>query len=83
MGGNLETFLKGSNLAKRVPAEARVVVRRFAESPRAVETAIRSGRIEVVAQPIYELVVGDTLVARGEIVTEDGASRFRVTEVVE
>lgn len=83
MDGNLETFLKDSNLAKRVSAEARVVVRRFAESPHAVETAIGSGRIEIEAAPICELIVGDTLVARGEIIMEDGTSRFRVTEAVE
>ncbi len=83
MNGNLEAFLMSSSLAKRVPAQARVVVRRFAERPRAVETAMESGRIEIEAKPIYELVVGDTLVAHGEIITEDGASRFQVTEVVE
>ena len=83
MSGNLETFLKNSRVARAVRAQARVVVRRFEGSPHAVETAMGSGRIEIEAKPICELVVGDTLVARGEIITEDGASRFQVTEVVE
>lgn len=89
MGGNLEAFLKESLIASRVKAHARVVVRRFEASPRSVERALRSGRIEVEAEPICELVVGGIVVARGEIVAggeadnEDGTSRFRVTEVVE
>ena len=83
MSSNLEVFLNGSPVAKRARAVARVVVRRFEASPHAAEIAMKSGRIEIGAQPICELVVGDTLVARGEIITEDGAGRFRVTEVVE
>jgi hypothetical protein len=83
MAGNLEAFLKGSPVASRVKADARVVVRRFEASPRAVEDALQSGRIEIEATPICELVIGGVVVARGEIDNEDGTSRFRVTEVVE
>lgn len=89
MSGNLEAFLKGSPIASRVKAEPRVVVRRFEAKPRAVEDALQSGRIEVEAGPICELVVGGVVVARGEIVAggeadnEDGTSQFRVTEVAE
>ncbi|TVQ21310.1 MAG: FliM/FliN family flagellar motor switch protein [Spirochaetaceae bacterium] len=83
MSGNLETFLSDSTMARRVRADARVVIRRFDASPRAVGAAIDSGRVEIEAQPVCELVVGNTLVARGEIVTENGARAFRVTEVVE
>ncbi|MFW5729883.1 MAG: hypothetical protein ACOCYC_04050 [bacterium] len=80
---NLETFLKSSPVAKRVKAEARVVVRRFTAAAAEVDAAIASGRVEMDAEPICELVVGDTVLARGEIITEGGANRFRVTEVVE
>ncbi len=83
MSGNLETFLRDSTMARRVRADARVVVRRFDASPRAVAAAIDSGRVEIDAKPVCELIVGGELVARGEIITEDGANAFRVTEVVE
>ena len=83
MSGNLQAFLSDSTIARRVRADARVVARRFDASPRAVETAAESGRIEIDAKPICELIVGDKLVARGEIITENGTSRFQVTEVVE
>ena len=45
--------------------------------------AIASGMVEIDAKPVCELVVGGELVARGEIITENGARAFRVTEVVE
>ncbi|MFW6261511.1 MAG: hypothetical protein ACOC6J_08005 [Spirochaetota bacterium] len=83
MSGNLEAFLKDSPVARRAHADARIVVRRFTAAPREVEAAIESGRVEIDAEPICELVVGGTLVARGEIITEEGSSRFQVTEVVE
>lgn len=82
MSGSLETFLTKSPVARRVPADVRVVVRRFTATARDVDAAIASGRVETDARPICELVVGGTLLARGEMITEDGASRFRVTEVV-
>lgn len=83
MSDSLEDFLAKSPSARRVPADARVVVRRFTAAPREVETAIAAGRVDIDAKPVCELVVGDRTIARGEIITEDGTSRFRVTEVVE
>jgi hypothetical protein len=82
-GSNLESFLKSSPVARRVKADARVVVRRFTAAPGEVDAAVASGRVEVDAEPICELVVGDTVIARGEIIGEDGTHRFRVTEVIE
>ena len=83
MSGSLETFLAKSPIAKRVKAEARIVVRRFTAAPREVDKAIAAGRVSIDATPVCELVVGERTIARGEIITEDGANRFRVTEVIE
>ena len=84
MGGStLERFLEQSPLAQRTRAEARIVVRRFSATSAGVEEALDSGRMRVEAEPICELVVGGQILARGEIVSEDGTYRFRATEVME
>lgn len=82
-GSTLERFLEQSPLARRARAEARIVIRRFTAPPARVEHALESGRMRVEAEPICELVVGGQVLARGEIVSEDGTYRFRVTEVME
>jgi hypothetical protein len=79
----LEAFLKSSSLAERIKADARIVIRRFRATPSRLQSAVASGRLELEAEPICELVVGERLIARGEIVQEKGESRFKVTEVVE
>ena len=78
----LEQFLTNSPIAQRVAVDARIVVRRFDASPRELKRAMNEGSLSVEAKPLYELIVGETLVARGKIITESGASRFLVTEVV-
>ncbi|MFP4551825.1 MAG: hypothetical protein ACLFNT_13550 [Spirochaetales bacterium] len=79
----LEQFLTNSPIAQRVAVDARIVMRRFQASPRELERAMNEDLLSIEGKPLYELIVGETLVARGEIITESGASRFRVTEVVE
>lgn len=79
----LEVFLSDSPIALRVPADARIVIRRFEATPAEIDEAVESGRIEIEAKPMCELVVGGKTLARGEI-TKDGArSHFRVTGIVE
>jgi hypothetical protein len=82
MSNQLERFLTDSALARRARVDARVVVRRFDASQRELETAVDAGTLSLEAEPVFELVVGEQLVARGEIVTDQGATRFRVTEVI-
>ena len=79
----VEAFLLESPIARRVPADARVVIRRFEASSRDVEAAIEANRVETEAKPVCELVVGGKTLAHGEIMTDGGKSRFQVTGVVE
>jgi hypothetical protein len=79
----LELFLSDSPIALRVPADARIVIRRFAASPAEIGAAVDSGRVEVETRPLCELVVGGKTLARGEITSDGARSHFRVTGVVE
>jgi hypothetical protein len=79
----VEVFLSESPIALRIPADARIVIRRFEASSRDVEAAVETGRVEIEAKPMCDLVVGGETLAHGEITTDGGASRFRVTGVVE
>ena len=80
---DLEDFLTGSPVAKRARAAARLVVRRFEATSDRIDAALDTGRVAVEATPVCELVVGERMVARGEIISEAGTNWFRVTEVME
>ena len=80
---NLEKFLSSSSIAQRARVDLRVVLRRFAAPLRDIDSALRLGTLAAEGTAICELVAGDTVLARGEIVAEDGQQSFRVTEVME
>lgn len=79
---SLEEFLKTGVLARRAGVNARVVVRRFEANATALDRAADDGSVTVSGVPVCELVVGETVLARGEIVEADGQHVFQVKEVV-
>ena len=79
----LEQFLGSAAIARRAAVEPRVVVRRFAADASALERAALDGTVAVAGTPVCELVAGDVVLARGEIVESDGGPAFEVREVVE
>ena len=78
---NVEEFLASSPVARRARAEARLVLRRFTAPSTEVEAALRAGEVVVDAKPVCDLVVGDVVLAHGEILDENGMSVFRIREV--
>ncbi|MFW5744854.1 MAG: helix-turn-helix transcriptional regulator [Spirochaetota bacterium] len=87
-GGNMgkndtEKFLASSPLARRATAEMRIVVRRFTAPLGDIDEATREGSVTVEAAAVCDLVAGDRVLARGNIVEDAGNVFFRATEVVE
>ena len=80
---NLESFLTGSASAEKIGVNARIVLRRFSSTVQSVGDALVQGVVEIESPPVCELMVGDQLLARGEIRDIEGVSSFVATEVVE
>ena len=79
----LEEFLSESTIAKRATVPARVVFRRTRLTPGETGTALDSGELTLVGQPVCELVAGAVVVATGVIVERDGRHYFEAREVEE
>ena len=79
----LARFLSDSVIARTAGVEARIVIRRFESRARALDSAVRAGRLEIGGTAACELVAGGTVLARGTIVEQAGTHVFVAEEVEE
>ena len=77
----IERFLSTAAIARRAGVVPRIVVRRFEMDARALDQAAAGGSVTVAGAQACDLVVGDVVLARGEVVESDGRHVFQVREV--
>jgi len=78
-----DKFLSESVIARRATVPAKVVFRRTRMTPGEIGTALDSGELTLVGQPVCELVAGGTVIAEGQIVERDGRHYFEAREARE
>ena len=81
MGKNeIEQFLSKSAIAKKAHVAARVVFRRDRMTPRELQEAFIAGAVELAGESGCELIAGDQVIARGEVIEKDGNYYFKAKE---
>ena len=83
MQGDFDAFSRESPTAKRVELAGRIVLHRDHLSVRDAAEIWEAGRYCPASSPVCELEVGGQVLARGEIVEEEGCTMFRVDEVLD
>ena len=83
MQNSFGAFLKESSIAKLVELAGRVVLHRDHLRVRNAAEIREAGRYCPASGPVCELEVGGQVLARGEIVEEEGRTMFRVEEVLD
>ncbi|MAG13631.1 MAG: hypothetical protein CMN78_03430 [Spirochaetales bacterium] len=83
--GDVNGFLKTNQAARRIQLESIIVLHRAELSPRDILSLGESGRyvLDTEANEGYELQIGESVVALGEIVEDEGEYYFEISEVVE
>jgi hypothetical protein len=80
----LNEFLTGSPIAKRVKLPAHIVIHRALYSPGEIIELKKKGRYDPIPgeEEICELEVNQEVIARGKIVKKKGKYFFKVTDIV-